>query len=295
MTWKKAVLVFLPAALAVCFVHPAPAQQATFVGSKTCLGCHSEYEEWMAGSVHRDLTRKTPDGGEASGCEVCHGPGSRHVEDPTVAGAILPMTPGKDARATNETCLDCHNALFPELSHRRSDHLRRGLSCTDCHAVSGPEAFHKMRAVNDVMAGQQPRLCYRCHTDERAGFLLPYHHPVEEGYMGCTGCHNPHGAFELRQMKTRHTEPVCTSCHEDQQGPFIFEHPAGRASGCQVCHQPHGSTNAKMLIRPKVMFLCLECHADTPAFHDVTKTEFQNCTACHSRIHGSNLNRNLLE
>jgi len=41
--------------------------------------------------------------------------------------------------------------------------------------------------------------------------------------------------------------------------------------------------------------VCRHCHADTPAFHDVTKTEFQNCTACHSRIHGSNLNRNPME
>ncbi len=291
MTQKTILL----AALALSAAAAAAAQKASYVGSKTCLECHTDYEEWIRGSVHQNVTRKAADGRQVAGCEVCHGPGSVHAEDPTVEGAILPMRPGKNVKATVDACLNCHNALFPELSHRRSDHIRRGLSCTDCHAAAGSEAFHRMRAVNDVMGGQQPRLCYRCHTDERAGFLLPYHHPVEERYMECTDCHDPHGVFELRQLKTRHTEPVCTRCHEDQQGPFVFEHPPGRASGCQVCHEPHGSTNAKMLIRPKVMFLCLECHADTPAFHDVTRTEFQNCTACHSRIHGSNLNRNLLE
>ena len=281
--------------LVFCLPRPAASQERSYVGSETCLGCHSGYEDWMAGSVHQGLTRTDAAGEEASGCEACHGPGSVHAEDPSVEGAILPLTPGKDSKKTTDRCLDCHNALFPEMSHRRSAHLRRGVGCTDCHAPSGSEAFHRMRAVEDVMARRQPQLCYRCHTDQRAGFLLPYHHPVEEGYMGCTGCHTPHGGFELRKMRTRHAEPVCTSCHEDQQGPFVFEHPAGRASGCQVCHQPHGSTNAKMLTRAKVMLLCLECHPDTPAFHDVTKTEFQNCTACHSRIHGSNLNRNLLE
>ena len=152
-----------------------------------------------------------------------------------------------------------------------------------------------MRAVSDVMAGTEPELCYRCHAAQRADFSLPYHHPVGEMFMGCTSCHTPHGAAAARQMRRRDAEAICGKCHEDQQGPFVFEHPPGRAAGCQVCHQPHGSTNPKMLTRFRVQFLCLECHTDTPSFHDVTKTEYQNCTVCHSRIHGSNLSRKLLE
>ena len=40
---------------------------------------------------------------------------------------------------------------------------------------------------------------------------------------------------------------------------------------------------------------CLECHTNTPMFHDLSKIEFRNCTVCHSRIHGSNVNRYFLE
>jgi hypothetical protein len=48
-----------------------------------------------------------------------------------------------------------------------------------------------------------------------------------------------------------------------------------------------------MLKRPQMQFLCLECHPSTPSSHDLSQTQFQNCTVCHSRIHGSNLDRKL--
>jgi hypothetical protein len=43
--------------------------------------------------------------------------------------------------------------------------------------------------------------------------------------------------------------------------------------------------------------LCLECHSsifefgapDTPSFHNQATVRYQNCTTCHSRIHGSNV------
>jgi len=148
-----------------------------------------------------------------------------------------------------------------------------------------------MRTVESALGDAEPDLCFRCHAEKRADFALPYHHPVREKFMGCTSCHDPHGTFTLGQMRTRHNEPVCAKCHEDLQGPFIFEHPAGRAAGCQACHQPHGSTNPKMLTRARVQFLCLECHPATPASHDLTQERHRNCTVCHRKIHGSNLDR----
>ena len=54
-----------------------------------------------------------------------------------------------------------------------------------------------------------------------------------------------------------------------------------------------------MLNRPEQRFLCLECHTNSlttlggtpPAFHDLRSARFQNCTSCHSKIHGSYVNR----
>lgn len=281
--------------LAAALLLPVPmAAQRTYVGADACAGCHAFHVQWLQGSVHQKAVLRTPDGKEISGCETCHGPGSEHIKK-FVAGTIRGFK-NEPAKERMEACLACHTSTHPELNYRRSAHMRRNVACNDCHTATGTEGFHKMRAVEDVMAGVQPDLCYRCHTAQRADFALPYHHPVEERFMGCTSCHNPHGEFTtLRQLRTRDTEAICGKCHEDNQGPFIFEHPPGRASGCHACHRPHGSTHPKMLNRAQVRFLCLECHANTPSFHDLSEPLYQNCTACHSRVHGSNLSRQLFE
>lgn len=60
--------------------------------------------------------------------------------------------------------------------------------------------------------------------------------------------------------------------------------------------------NPRLLVRPEQRFLCLECHAGSlqtigitpPALHDLRSPRFQNCTICHSKIHGSFVNKDLL-
>jgi uncharacterized protein with PIN domain len=50
-----------------------------------------------------------------------------------------------------------------------------------------------------------------------------------------------------------------------------------------------------MLTRPKMSQLCIECHSNigavgapnTPSFHNLATEEFQDCTRCHNKIHGS--------
>jgi hypothetical protein len=66
-----------------------------------------------------------------------------------------------------------------------------------------------------------------------------------------------------------------------------------------------------MLARAEVRFVCLECHANLPAqgviknppalggvppsFHDLFSPQFQNCTVCHIKVHGSYVNQDLLK
>ena len=115
-------------------------------------------------------------------------------------------------------------------------------------------------------------------------------------------------AFGPRCSRTsRANDPGCFKCHGDKRGPFTFEHAPVRFEGCQACHEPHGSANPRMLTRAKVRFVCLECHANLPtvqakvagvvppAFHDLRRPQFQNCTVCHQKIHGSHVDRNLLK
>jgi DmsE family decaheme c-type cytochrome len=97
-------------------------------------------------------------------------------------------------------------------------------------------------------------------------------------------------------------ETACAKCHTDKRGPFAFEHAAMRLEGCLGCHEPHGSINPKMLVRNQQHLLCLECHSTAsgilasqpPSFHDLRSARFQNCTTCHLKVHGSNVNKYLL-
>jgi len=131
--------------------------------------------------------------------------------------------------------------------------------------------------------------------------------------MSCVDCHNPHGSILPASTQSyAANEPGCFRCHGNLRGPFTFEHAPVRLEGCAACHEPHGSANPRMLIRAEVRYLCLECHANLPtapgaiknppalggvppAFHDLLSPQFQNCTVCHMKVHGSYVNQELLK
>ena len=87
---------------------------------------------------------------------------------------------------------------------------------------------------------------------------------------------------------------------------LVFEHQAITRSevGCLECHNGHGSVNNRMLARATVFQVCVQCHsqiglsADTslnaPMAHDLSNPRIQNCTVCHTQIHGSNTSRAFL-
>lgn len=112
--------------------------------------------------------------------------------------------------------------------------------------------------------------------------------------MGCSDCHDPHGARpKLRDLELR--EARCVKCHTEYQGPFVFAHQASRSDGCVACHTPHGASNKRMLKQHTTQQNCLQCHADFPIFHDQTAGAlFTNCLNCHTQVHGSNHARFLL-
>ena len=124
---------------------------------------------------------------------------------------------------------------------------------------------------------------------------MPFHHKVNEGLIKCSDCHDTHGTFQANNIKTTADKnAVCTKCHTETRGPFVFEHAAVRAEGCVGCHTPHGSQNARLLNVPNINQLCNQCHsqvaADTVHGMNAGSTDLQACTGCHAMIHGSNLN-----
>lgn len=281
----------------------APAKKE-YVGSDTCAGCHDEIHTSFRKNAHIILETNKRRGWAGKACESCHGPGSVHSETAAAEDILSPknMTPA----AIDQMCLSCHKNQQTQVGRIQSGHARNSVACTSCHNVhkTGEEAsarrFRTAAGVNQN--------CRQCHMDVWASFQKPHRHPLPEGAMSCTGCHNPHASFLNRNMRLASgQQPGCFQCHSNKRGPFVFEHAPVRNEPCTICHEPHGSANPRMMIRHEVANLCLECHSNIQspprattaggvaiATHDLRLPRWRNCTACHQKVHGSNVNGALL-
>ena len=266
-----------------------------YVGAETCKTCHEDIYNGVEKTRHWNSVLKTEGGGEAHSCETCHGPGGGHVEDADVKKIFSFKT--ATAKEINQRCLECHSSGKDHMNFSRSAHSQNNLSCLSCHSS------HKGMTNQFLLVKAQPTLCYGCHLKMKGQFNMPFHHRVEEGLIQCSDCHNPHGGFLGKQLRSAPArDAVCFTCHVDKQGPFVFEHQAIKTEGCETCHSPHGSPNPRLLKTSNLNILCLKCHtassfssaSGTPDFHNQA-AQYQACTMCHTQIHGSNFDRHLLK
>jgi len=273
-----------------------PPADAEYIGSETCADCHDDVAESFGGTAHGLLLGKV-EKYEGKLCESCHGPGSVHAEE---GDAELIWT-GETMFSSNRKspCLDCHTGR-QFYDWQFSSHMTEDVNCASCHASHVP--------AGQVLKQSTPELCYDCHSDVRASFYMPSHHPVVEGKLDCQSCHGIHGSgnkFAVGQD----VREQCFSCHADKEGPFIFEHDPSNED-CSICHLPHGSVADNLLVQSEPT-LCLNCHSmhfhatipgiDNDGFeapqapgrqlsstYDSFKRSFlTKCTQCHTAIHGT--------
>jgi DmsE family decaheme c-type cytochrome len=265
--------------------HKTAENPADYVGADSCALCHQAEVNGFPKGPHAKL--ELEHGGNGVTCESCHGPGRAHVESGGDKTKIFDFktAPAKDV---DQHCIGCH--LDTHANSERSSHAEAGVSCTSCHST------HAFTTETGMLKDPEPKLCYSCHTDVKASFSEPFHHKVNEGVMGCNDCHDPHGTFNDHQLqKSPAQDAVCTKCHTETAGPFVYEHPPVKLEGCTSCHTPHGSQNARLLTRNNENSLCLQCHSasinftapGTPSFHNQAN-QYQSCTTCHTQVHGSN-------
>jgi DmsE family decaheme c-type cytochrome len=274
-----------------------------FTGSAVCKTCHPDVWLNFYKNPHYKSIASGKEPPEKTGCEGCHGPGKAHVEARGGKSTIFAFSQAGPEKILDR-CLDCHAKDLSRGNVRRSSHTTADVVCSSCHSI------HKSPVPKFLLAKKQTELCYGCHGSIRAQFSMPFKHRVNEGFMSCSDCHNPHGtaaptwkmAHRPRMVEQASGgEEACLKCHSDKRGPFVHEHAAVRVDGCESCHNPHGSTNAKLLKRPAVFTLCLECHNGAGNFgrtgqgvptlsqsHNMADPRYRNCTTCHVRIHGSN-------
>jgi len=302
----------------------AAGRQSAAIGQGVCAGCHA---------AHDVLVQKTPhsDGSGfagAPGCEGCHGPGQEHVTavvqaDMEAARSLIFSFDGSPSENA-ERCLTCHDSSSETQHFDHSEHQLNGVACQNCHSPHPTEVLAgspdevalvpliqrdfignvPMRREEDrwlrerLLGDSQPELCFGCHAGIEGQFSLPSHHPVGEGLLTCTDCHNPHGSRNQPMLRSANRD-TCVGCHAEKRGPFIFEHAAANVEGCTICHTPHGSVNRMLLVRREERFLCLQCHVD-PFAPNVPhgRLGFQtsgDCVRCHTAVHGSNSSPFLLD
>jgi DmsE family decaheme c-type cytochrome len=269
----------------------APAKDAAasdFVGSDTCGTCHAEVAKGFASNPHTKIAEMHGKSGIT--CEGCHGAGRAHVEGGGDKAKIF--NPAKASpKDVDAKCLGCHAGTHPNFD--RSPHAKAGVSCISCHSV------HASEDKAQLLKASQPKLCFQCHTDVKPSFSMPFHHKVNEGLMQCSDCHDVHGTFGNNNLRsTADQNRICTKCHSETRGPFVYEHAAVKAEGCMACHTPHGSQNARLLNMPNINTLCNQCHSPVAAgtVHGMNagSSELTPCTSCHTFIHGSNINQAFL-
>jgi DmsE family decaheme c-type cytochrome len=255
-----------------------------FVGAEVCASCHESEAKGFASNPHTKLALEH--GKNGATCESCHGAGKAHVESGGDVTKIF--SPAKaSTKEVDATCLSCHAGSHPNFL--RSPHAKANVGCTSCHSV------HASTDKEQLLKAPQPTLCFQCHTDVKPAFDMPFHHKVNEGLVQCSDCHDTHGTFGNNNLKsTADQNAICTKCHMETRGPFVYEHAAVKAEGCLGCHTPHGSQNARLLNMPQINTLCNQCHSPVAAgtVHGMNagSSELTPCISCHTMIHGSNIN-----
>jgi DmsE family decaheme c-type cytochrome len=286
-----------------------PPSAKGFVGSAACKTCHADVWANFYKNPHYQALAAGDRPPEQTGCESCHGPAQEHVAahggKATIGHAFSTMQP----KQILDTCLTCHAKDLQKSNIQRSEHTLNDVVCTNCHSI------HHSPSAKFLLAKTRSETCFACHASQRAQFEMPSKHRVNEGFMDCWDCHNPHGTFTATWRRgtrppmveqTAFNDEACLKCHSDRRGPFVYEHAPTVIEGCETCHYPHGSTNGRLLRRPVVFTLCLECHNGggtgtrnagvdiQTSQHNLLDPKYQRCTTCHVRIHGSNVDSTFL-
>ena len=187
---RKLLLLAVWTAAAAHTQATPPAAVSGFAGSNACKTCHADVWLNFYKNPHYKSIASGKEPEEKTGCEGCHGPAQQHVAarggKTTIPRAFSLM----QAKQALETCLGCHARDLARANIRRSEHTKNDVACTSCHSI------HHPATPKSLLAKKQAELCYGCHATVRAQFSMPSKHRVNEGFMQCTDCHNPHGSFD---------------------------------------------------------------------------------------------------
>ena len=188
---------------------PPEVPGATFVGNQSCFECHSNYTRIFAASPHARVHVTDAALPGQTGCESCHGPGSKHVAMGGGKGRFI-VNPGRNPT----TCFQCHLQSHAEFNLPQHHPVIEGqMNCVQCHDPHGADA---MKPSGGLAMARLNESCAQCHREQARPFVFE-HEAMRES---CTVCHNPHGSMN-RKMLTQADSNLCLRCHAQTRGPDV--------------------------------------------------------------------------
>jgi Cytochrome c554 and c-prime len=185
-----------------------------------CLECHASYFKTLSPPVNRYSTV-----GYSVGihCEVCHGPGQKHVEleesQSATPGASGILNPEHFSRKQQmDLCSWCHaglgQLLRPAFSYRPGEVLSQYLY------TQQPDPYAPPNLHGNQVALLEMSQCFRSSN------------------MTCLTCHDVH----VTQHSLAYFSSKCLSCHKPDSATFArADHPV--TNNCIDCHMPKQESN----------------------------------------------------
>jgi DmsE family decaheme c-type cytochrome len=276
---------------------PAPANK-----DAACLKCHSETKPLTLYQTKHGVRGDS----RAPLCVNCHGESATHLADKKASPDVVfkkGTFASSEVKAMNGSCLACHNKDSSRHNWMGSAHQVNDVACISCHSIHATHDKVREKAT-------QADVCFTCHKEQRVEMNKMSHHPVKEGKMSCSDCHNLHGSAGPKLLKKNTVNQTCYTCHAEKRGPFLWEH-MPVTENCNNCHSVHGS-NIAPLLKTRAPFLCMNCHngphnsknpvgpnaggaqggmqrsGSTATGLPAADYTGRGCMNCHSMVHGSN-------
>jgi predicted CXXCH cytochrome family protein len=283
------------------FLQPPDYVTEKIVWNYQCLPCHST--DGQPGYLPTEPVArggKSPDTRVAEmgiACEMCHGPGEKHVAlydaggPPAGSVATAIAHPGKlSAARSAEVCGQCHSVNVPYRFEDWIDYLldgpafRPGEELGKSRYVVEPQSVGDSPLMKQWLDSQEKSLGDWFWPDGVVRVTGREYNGVRQspcfagGEFSCLSCHSPHASDPDDQLKPgMRGDQACLQCHEDLGTRLeAHTHHAADSAGsrCQNCHIPHTTYGLLKAVRSHTV--------SSPSIQETLQVRRPNaCNLCH--------------